>query len=166
MRKADMLSIFIILGVLILTAFGSLIYSNFIDDFGNQLNETLDEDSSQYSIDTVKIIQEEPTNYADNIVFWFFVAIIIAMFISSSYLEFEPVTIILMILVGLLAVGGAIYVSSMYQDFITSDPDMLATSTQMSKTTLIFGTIFPIIIFITMITSLIIMYNKKGEQNF
>ena len=165
-RKADLFSIIIVLAFLGVLVIGGLLAGGLFKDFGTQLKDTisssdLEGDALTNSLAAADVMETDAPNYLDNFMFWFLIAICLGMLISGLFLDFEPAVVIILMLVGLLAVGLSTFVSNFY-DELANDAAISGAASSMTMSAAVFGVYFPIIIFVIFILTMIIMYSRKG----
>lgn len=159
--KFDLVTIIIAVSALIVLSIGALLIGNFGGSFGSDLADTasdmdISSTNAGYATD---FIENDSAKFGDNYFFWFLVATFIGIILTGLYLEFEPVTMILIFLFGCIAVAGAWMGSNMHSEF-AQDTDL--SSTDMPKTNALMSTpYFPIFIFVCLLILVIIMYTRK-----
>jgi hypothetical protein len=166
--KYDLMTILIVVVTLTLLSIFALVFSNFGGMIGEELRDVAnDMDINQtYANDSTKFLYEETPQFADNYVFWFFVATFIGLILTALYLEFEPAVMIIIFIFGSIAVLGAWIGSEVNSEFI-ADESLAVTSAEMSKTELLMSNpYFPVFIFIGLIVMLVIMYTKKRSGEY
>jgi hypothetical protein len=162
--KGAFFSLLIAIAFVGLLAMGSVIVGGLFKETGEQLREVVEDSdltNKTQALQAVSILETDAKGYADNFAFWFLIAIVLGMLISGMFLEFEPVMISVLILVSALAVGMSMLVSNMYESLAT-DATLSVVAGEMTKSSIVFGSIFPTIIFVTFILTLIIMYSRKN----
>lgn len=160
MRKFDFLSLWIVVISLVILGVGALLFGSFGNEFGDDLRtvayETMGENTNtQVATD---FISNDTKNFADNFFFWFLIASFIGVLIMGMFLEFEPVTMIIIFIVGIILVGFAFLGSQIYEGFeedVEGSEDMTKTNALLSSN------YFPIFIFVALIIMVVIMYNRK-----
>jgi len=171
-RKYDLMTIIIAVITLTVLAIGALVLGNFMGTFGDDLKDTatdmttdgqISADNAGYATD---FIANDVEKYADNYVFWFFVAVFIGFILTAMYLEFEPAVMIIIFIFGSIAVLGAWFGSQIYGEF-GADAELAGTNTAMSKTAVLMGSpYFPVFIFAGLIIMMVIMYSKKRQGEY
>lgn len=170
--KYDLFTIFIVVITLTILSIGALMLGHFMGDVGSSISDTANElvedglinqSNADFATD---FVENDTQKFSDNFVFWIFVITFVGIIVAALYLEFEPATMIIIFVVGLMGVFGAWLGSSVYSGF-TEDTDIATTSGAMSKTTLLMGSpYFPIFIFTALIVMMVIMYNKKQAGEY
>jgi len=165
MRKADLLSILIVMGFLAILVIGGLLFGGIFHELGSGLKDSvegsdLSGDARTNALEFTEVLTTDAPNYADNFMFWFLIAIILGMFLTGLFLEFEPAIVIILFFVGTLAVGLSTFVANFYDELMT-DPS-IAGSGAYTLSSAVFGVYLPAIIFVTFVLTLIIMYSRKG----
>jgi hypothetical protein len=165
-RKSDLFSIIIVLAFLAVLVIGALLSGGLFKEMGTQLKQTLNDgnlegDALTNSLAAADVLETDAPNYLDNFMFWFLIAICLGMLISGLFLDFEPAVVIILMIVGLLAVGLSTFVSNFY-DELANDAAISGAASSMGMSAAVFGVYFPIIIFIIFILTMIIMYSRKG----
>jgi len=165
-RKSDLFSIIIVLGFLAVLVVGALLSGGLFKEMGTQLKQTLNDgtlegDALDNSLAAADVLETDAPNYLDNFMFWFLIAICLGMLISGLFLDFEPAVVIILMIVGLLAVGLSTFVANFY-DELANDAAISGAASSMGMSAAVFGVYFPIIIFIIFILTMIIMYSRKG----
>jgi len=163
-KKYDITTIIIVAITLTVLSIGALFLSSFIGDLGSSLKEDADDlvasgDISSENADiSTDFIYNDSSNFADNYVFWFFVATFIGLIITSMYLSFEPAIMIIIFIFGGFGVLGAWIGSEVYSGFAEE-----VVVPEMSKTALLMSNpYFPVFIFTGLIIMIVIMYSKRG----
>ena len=158
-KKYDLFSIMIVVVTLILLGIGALLFGSFGSEFGEELVDTADSMGENPNYDTATdFVSKDTKNFADNYFFWFVVASFIGIILTGLFLEFEPVTMIILFVIGLIVVAFAYLGSSIYTGFQEDVED----SEQMSKTNVILNnSYFPILILVFLIIMVVVMYNRK-----
>jgi len=158
--------------VITILAVGALVFTNLTNDIGIDLQDEANDlvASGDLSLENAQVstsfIAEDLPDYADNYVFWFFVASFIGLLMVGLFLEFEPSVMIIIFIFGSIAVLGAWMGSEVYTEF-SEDTNLATTSAQMSKTALLMSSpYFPIFIFIALVGMMVIMYNKKRAGEY
>jgi hypothetical protein len=164
-KKYDITTIIIIAVTLTILAIGALFLSGFVSELGEGLKEDADDlvtagDISSENADiSTDFIYNDSSKFADNYVFWFFVATFIGLIITSMYLNFEPAIMIIIFIFGGFGVLGAWIGSEVYTGFAE---DVVVP--EMSKTALLMSNpYFPIFIFAGLIIMVVIMYSKRNS---
>lgn len=170
--KYDLFTIITVVIILTVLVIFALVYANYIGALGGELKESADDlvadgtltsENANYSTD---FIANDVSHYADNYVFWFFVAIFVGLILTALYLEFEPAVMIIIFIFGTIAVLGAWLGSQIYGEF-GGDAELATTAGEMSKTQILMGSpYFPIFIFVGLIVMLVIMYSKKRSGEY
>ena len=167
-KKYDILTIVIVAVTLTVLAIGALFLSGFIGEFGDSLREDADDlvasgDISAENADiSTDFIYNDSAKYADNYVFWFFIATFIGLILTALYLDFEPAIMIIIFIFGSIGVFGAWVGSEVYTGFAE---DIVVE--EMSKTALLMSNpYFPVFIFVGLIVMLVIMYSKRNTGSF
>ena len=164
-KKFDLISIIIVVATLIGLGVGALMLGNFATEFGTDLQDTAQEDygASDNVNASVDFIANDSQQYADNYFFWFLVAVFIGIIMMGLYLEFEPATMIIIFIVGLIVVAGSWLGGSIYSGF----QEEIDNSAGMTKTNVLLNpSYFPIFILTCLIILVIIMYNRKNPSNY
>lgn len=166
--KHSFFSIIIALAFLVIIVIGSLMFGGLATDLGSGLRKAVEDgdlEDKTNALEMADALETDAVGYADNIAFWLLIAVVIGLLISGLFLEFEPLTIAIMFFVSGVAIGMSMLVANMYNEF-TLDSSLASVAQEMSLSGAVYGSIFPIIIFIAFILSLVIMYSKKsGGQN-
>lgn len=165
MKKYDLFSLIIVLSTLLILGIGGLVLINFSLPMGADLQETASDldISSEYQNASTSFMAEDSGKFADNYFFWFLVAVFIGIIMMGLYLEFEPATMILIFIIGLIVVAGAYLGGSIYDGF-TEEVDY---NTDTPKTNILLSSsYFPLFIFVCLIIMVVIMYNRKRGVDY
>jgi hypothetical protein len=164
-KKYDITTIIIIAVSLTVLSIGALFLAGFMGEFGTSLKEDADymvsegDVSSENADFATDFIYNDSSKYADNYVFWFFVATFVGLILTAMYLDFEPAIMIIIFIFGGFGVLGAWIGSEVYTGFAE---DVVVP--EMSKTALLMSNpYFPIFIFAGLIVMVIIMYSKRNS---
>lgn len=163
--KYDILSLIIVVASLVILAVAALLIGNFGGEFGADLRETAQDTLSNQSNANLStdFIANDTQKFGDNYFFWFLVTTFIGVIFMGLYLEFEPVTMVIIFVVGAIVVGMAWLGSSIYTGFA----DDMTGSSGMTKTNVLLNSAyFPIFIFVCLIILVVIMYNRKRPGEF
>lgn len=167
LHKFDLFSLIIIVGSLVILSIAGLMLGSFSNMMGEELQETADESlaGSEYINVSSNFLENDGAKYADNYFFWFLVAILVGIVLMGLYLEFEPATMIIIFIVGVIVIAGAWLGSDIYSGF-SEDVDV-TTSGEMSKTGVLMNSgYFPLLIFVFLIILVVVMYNRKRGVDF
>jgi len=164
-KKYDMTTIIVVAVSLTILAIGALFLSGFIGELGSSLREDADDlvtagDISSENADfATDFIYNDSAKFADNYVFWFFVATFLGLIFTAMYLDFEPAIMVIIFIFGGFGVLGAWIGSEVYSGFAEE-----VVVPEMSKTALLMSNpYFPIFIFAGLIIMIVIMYSKKNS---
>lgn len=160
MKKYDLISIMIVVVTIVILAIGALMFSSFGNEFGKDLRETAYETmgENQNTQVATDFGVNDTRNFADNYFFWFLIASFIGILITGLFLEFEPVTMIIIFVIGAIVIGFAYLGSNLYTGF---QEDIEDSSTMTKTNTMMNPNYFPIFIFVMLIIMVVIMYNRK-----
>jgi len=159
--KFDIVSIIIVVATLVALGVSALMLGNFAPEFGQDLQETAQEDygATDNINASVDFIANDSQQFSDNYFFWFLVAVFIGIIMMGLYLEFEPSTMIIIFIVGLIVVATAWLGGSIYGGF----QEEIDNSSGMTKTNVLLNqAYFPIFILACLIVLIVIMYNLKS----
>jgi len=167
-KKYDIFTIITVVVTLTILSIGALYLAGFIGDFGDTIKEDADDlvsngDISEENADfATDFIANDSAKYADNYVFWFFVATFVGLILTAIYLEFEPAVMIIIFIFGSVGILGAYMGSQIYGEFAE---DIVVA--EMSKTALLMSNpYFPIFIFVGLVVLLVMMYSKRGTGGY
>lgn len=158
-KKADLPSLLII-GVVIFFGF-SIIAVFFAHVFNDAINEL--KDSGQFSNNTVQImdkVQTQTIPLLDFMMMFMFFASIIGLIISSVFIRTSPVIMGVFIILLIIVIILAAQFSNIYDD-IRQTEEISSTASQFSKTNIILGQYFPLLIFFAGIIVIVILYSKS-----
>ena len=169
--KYDLMTIIIVVITLTILSIGALMLANFIggeDGLGAELKDSADEMANDGFINQTNadyatdFIYNDTGSFADNYVFWFFVATFLGLIFTAIYLEFEASVMVIIFIFGSIAILGAWMGSQIYGEFSADIP-----IASMSKTELLMSNpYFPVFIFIGLIVMMVIMYSKKRSGEY
>jgi uncharacterized protein involved in cysteine biosynthesis len=171
-KKFDLFSILITVVILTVLVAGAFIFTSLTYQIGTELkteaNDMVERGdiSSENANYSTSFIGEDLPKYSDNYVFWFFMATFIGLLLTGLYLDFEPSVMIIIFIFGSIAVLGAWFGAELNTELAT-DSEMIATTSQMPKTTLLMSSpYFPIFIFVGLVAMMVIMYSKKRAGEY
>lgn len=159
-KKYDLISIILVVVSISVLALGALIFGSFGNELGDDLRESAYETIGENTNTQVAtdFIANDTKTFSDNFFFWFLIASFIGILITGLFLEFEPVTMIIIFVIGSIAIAFAYLGSNLYTGF----QEEIIGSEEMVKTNVIMNpTYFPIFVFIMLIILVVVMYNRK-----
>lgn len=151
---------YIIIGVIMIAALG-MIAVVFSDAFDNVMGELIDSgEFSNTTTDTMTQVRGQTVTLMDFFIFFLLITSIIGMFIFAFKSDFHPVIVIGLIIGLLIAVFMASQMANAYGTLIDVE-EVADTASSFTKTNLILGQAFPIIILISVVIAIIIMFGKS-----
>jgi uncharacterized membrane protein len=164
-NKHDIISLIIIVATLVMLGIGALMLGSFSSDFGDSLQEIDEEvlEGNTYVNVSTDFIKNDSQQFSDNYFFWFLVITFIGIVMMGLFLEFEPSTMIIIFVIGIIVIAMAWLGGSIYTGF-TEDLD---DSSGMTKTNILLNTnYFPLFMLVCLIVMIVIMYNRKKPGEF
>lgn len=169
MRKADLMSLIIVVGFLAVLVIGGMLFSGLFMEMGTELKSTITNsgitgDALNNSLAAADVMETDAPNYVDNFMFWFLMAVCLGMMVSGLFLDFEAPIVIILLIFSSIAIYLSTLVSNFY-DELANEATLAASAQSMTMSSAVFGSALPVIIFVSFIVTLIIMYSKKSGGN-
>lgn len=157
-NRGDFQSLMIMIIVVFALAVASIIFVKVLLDITGELKDT--GQFSNRSVQTMEVVEDRAIPLLDFFVFFTLVSFMIGLIISSIYMDVHPAITIIFIIALIIAVFFGGQLVNVYSE-ITTTPQLASTSSQFTKTNLVLGEYFPIIILVVGVIVIIILYGKS-----
>lgn len=164
-KKGDVGSIIIIIATILIAGVIFLLITTFQKDILGDMLQEEDLLTTQAN-ETLTDFNDNVSPINDNLIFWFFIAMCLGLLVSSVFLGFHPVTMIIFGLLLIMAVFLHAEAVNIYDEFATDDT--LSTDAQSLTLTkwIVFSKYSPLILAVFGIISLVIMFSKRNTGGY
>lgn len=161
--RTDPTTMIIIILLVIIGSFTAYMIMGFTATFSGELKEDLQaSDGPAAAITAAEQVEDSSVPIGDNLIFWFFIASVIGFWISSAYVGFSPVTLIIYVVVIVLSIFLSSMAADLRDDMKADMADFHSGDFTLSNA--IFGEHMPAIIAFVTVMGLVIMYFKGGSS--
>ena len=162
-KRGDFTSMVIMIAVVIALAIGAIIFSKVFLMVTGELKTSNTINFDNNTIDIIETVETKTIPLLDFFIFFSLVALMIALIVSSIYIDAHPAITVIFIVAMIVAVFLAGIFSNVFYE-ISNEPELLSTASQFTMTNIILGKYFPLIILVIGVIVIVILYGKSKGQ--
>jgi len=159
-KKGDIQSIIIAIVIVFIGVIIVIIFSKGLLEMVDELQSEPEFANNTNAMTALNVVEDNTIYWFDFAIFFILISLILGLIISSLFIDTHPALAIIFFIVLIIAVFLAGQFSNIYAE-ITQDSEIAATAEQFTKTNLIMGEHFPVIIFVVGIIVILILYGKS-----
>lgn len=159
-KRGDIQSIIIMIALVFVMAIIVIIFAKGFLEMVDELQSEPEFSNNTNAMMALQTVEDNTINWLDFLIFFTLVSLLLGLIISSLFIDTHPALAIIFFIVLIIAVFLAGQFTNIYAE-ITGDPEITSTAEQFTKTNLILGSHFPVIVLITGIIVILILYGKS-----